>query len=173
MITQELLKKILHYNHETGIFTWIVKKAMNINVFDVAGFLDKSNGYYSIGINGYKYKAHRLAWLYFYGDCQMLQIDHINGNRADNRIKNLRLATNSENQQNRKISKNNTTGFIGVTKLKITNKYIAKIRVNKKQIHIGTFDTAESAFEAYIKHKQIYHTFNPNLQPPRVLRREN
>ena len=92
MITQEELKELLDYNPETGLFTWNVYN--NIKNKTTAGTFN--DGYIQIKIKQKIYQAHRLAWLYVYGEWPKGQIDHINGIRDDNRIENLRDVTNRE-----------------------------------------------------------------------------
>jgi hypothetical protein len=95
-LTQEDLKKFLHYDPETGVFTWIAKPAKKIVVGTVAGN-PLPNGYLRISLNKKEQYSHRLAWLYSYGHMPPDQIDHINGVRDDNRLTNLRLANQGEN----------------------------------------------------------------------------
>ena len=101
-------------------------------------------------------KAHRLAWFFVYGEWPQKQIDHINGNKSDNRISNLRLATASQNLSNKGITKSNTSGYKGVSFNRTKKKWMASIKVNKKSINLGYFLTPEEASEAYkaaaIKH---------------------
>jgi hypothetical protein len=107
------------------------------------------------------YSAHRLAWLYVYGEWPSDQIDHINRNRSDNRIANLRIATPTQNQANRSVCKRNTTGFKGVTVDPRTGRFRAKIRVNGKRTHIGVFDSAEEAGAAYVAaSRRVYGDFS-------------
>jgi len=114
-LTQERLKHLLHYNPDTVVFTWLSKPSRRINSGSIAGRIKPKKGYVEIGISGRIYLAHRLAWLYIYGTWPKEQVDHINGIRNDNRIKNLRLATTSQNQWNKKMQKNNTSGIKGVS----------------------------------------------------------
>jgi hypothetical protein len=88
-------------------------------------------------------------------------IDHINGVSSDNRICNLREATISENGQNRKRGKNNTSGFTGVSWHKSKNKWCSQIRVNGDLIALGSFDTPQEANDAYLLAKSKLHPFNP------------
>ena len=112
MITQEYLKSVLSYDPETGIFTWkyrqgLIGKKISWNTRyseKQAGTIDPV-GYLGIAIEYKRYYAHRLAWLYMTGELPKKYIDHLNGNKSDNRFLNLREATNSENQQNQKRAK--------------------------------------------------------------------
>jgi hypothetical protein len=121
------------------------------------------NGYIRIGINNKLYVAHRLAWLYVHGEFPESEIDHINGDRADNRILNLRKATPAENSQNRARYCSNSSGFMGVYFNKRHKKYCARINHLGKKKHLGLYDTAELAFEAYKEAKRVYHSFNPEV----------
>jgi hypothetical protein len=148
MLTQAELKSQLHYNPETGIFTRMVSNNNKIKVGDVAG--GKHNqGYMVIGINGKLYLAHRLAWLYVHGEFPENDIDHISGIKDSNFIKNLRVSTRSQNLFNRGVTKNNTSGYKGVSFDKATNKWMAKARLNGKRYYLGLFVTPEKASEAY------------------------
>lgn len=147
-LTQECLKQILNYNPETGVFIWKIKPAQNIKVGQQAGCLNK-NGYIQISILNKRYYAHRLAWLYTYGSFPTEHIDHVNGVRNDNRIKNIRVANRFENAQNSTKKKNNSSGYKGVNWDTARNKWRAKIMINGKSTHIGIFDKPEDAAKAY------------------------
>jgi hypothetical protein len=154
------LREVLEYNPETGIFTWKNPTATCVKVGDIAGWID-FHGYHSIRLNKKIYRSHRLAWLYVYGKFPEKSIDHINGIRTDNRIKNLREATVSENAQNqRKSMSNNKTGYLGVSKITNKNKWCAFIKVNGKNKNLGTFETPELAAIAYLDAKRNLHVFN-------------
>ncbi len=113
MITQDELKQLLSYDSVSGLFTWI-KPQKGIKVGAIAGNLS-SSGYARIRINGKSYQTHRLVYLYVYGFIPTQDVDHINGNRSDNRACNLRLATRSENNQNRNMpNRNNKVGHKGI-----------------------------------------------------------
>lgn len=99
-------------------------------------------------IDGENYLAHRLAWLYVYGEWPKNQIDHINRIKTDNKIKNLRDVTNSTNQHNNAIRRHNTSGTTGVMTLKSKNSWGAQIYVNNKRIYLGVFKTKEEAISA-------------------------
>lgn len=159
-ITQEQLKERLHYDPDSGFFTWIGRHVVH-KKRAVAGSL-MSNGYVSIRLIYKPYLAHRLAFLYMVGDIPSSHVDHINGRRCDNRWENLRLAVGNQpvNLQNRRIAnKNNSSGFLGVSWRPDKGKWRARIMVNKKEIFIGHFDTKEKAHAAYIKSKKELHTF--------------
>lgn len=153
---QAELKAILWYHPESGVFRWRhARKNNSIPPWSIAGWTE-SQGYIDIQIGKKVYNAHRLAWLYVHGDLPK-EIDHINGNRADNRIENLRPADRFVNTQNVSRRSDNTTGFAGVRFYKQTNKYTSEIKHNKKRLHLGYFDTPEAAHKAYINAKQKLH----------------
>jgi hypothetical protein len=152
MITNNQLKELLNYNQHTGIFTWKVQNKRT-RVDSIAGCYDNYN-YIIIRIDGKNYKAHRLSWLYIYNEWPKGKIDHINGNPADNRITNLREVTVRENSQNRKEHRNGK--LVGCHYNKKINKWISRIQLNKKRIHLGYYDTQQEAHNAYIqKIKQL------------------
>ena len=148
------LKSKLHYEPETGIFTWI-KSLKGTKAGAIAG--SKCGKYTIITFNQYKYLAHRLAWLYIYGEMPKYFIDHINGNGMDNRISNLREATKNQNGHNSKISKRNTSGVKGITWHKYKQKWHATLNANYKRIHIGYFDNLELAELAINEARTKYH----------------
>tara|TARA_R110000787_G_scaffold275859_1_gene384656 strand:- start:193 stop:693 length:501 start_codon:yes stop_codon:yes gene_type:complete len=148
MLTQKKLKEILHYDPLTGLFTWRVARGTRAIVGAEAGCKDNQSQYIKIGISGKNFHAHRLAWLYIYGEFPRNQTDHINHNREDNRIVNLRSVTCQENQRNMKKRSDNTSGHLGVSWHKHSGKWQVSIRANKKVIYIGTFDNIEDAVVA-------------------------
>ena len=155
MITQNRLNEVLFYNFETGNFHWKITPKNHIKVGQIAGKIEK--GYVRIKIDGKLYRAHRLAWLYVYGEFPDEQIDHINGIRGDNRIENLRKCNNAQNQQNKIIKNNNKCNATGVDFMK--GLFRARISVNKKSILLGLFKDVEKAKSAYLEAKQKHHTF--------------
>ena len=138
------LEEYLEYNIDSGKFTWVKSPARVVKAGSAAGRL-RPDGYVNIQIKGRLYFAHRLAWLITHREWPEDQIDHINGNRADNRISNLRKVSRAQNGQNRKTNKNSATGITGVTWNKKRKTWIARIMVNKKAIHLGYFDSKEDA----------------------------
>jgi HNH endonuclease/AP2 domain len=153
MITQERLKELVSYNPDTGKFTRIIKRTNGKS----NGWPDK-NGYLYLMVDGKNYAYHRLIWLYVHGKFPNNEIDHINGNKADNRIANLRDVTRTQNMQNEiKVRKSSSSGFMGVRFRKDRNTWTATIRVNGKQKRLGVFATPQEAEAAYIAAKRIYH----------------
>lgn len=146
-LTQERLKYFLNYDEGTGVFKWRFNRK-GLFAGQVAGSISKDSGYVCIRIDNRLYRAHRLAWLYVYGvwpdDC----IDHINHNRQDNRICNLREATKQDNQQNLSKNSANTSGVTGVSFYAAYSKWAAEIWVKKSKIFLGYFDNIEDAAEA-------------------------
>ncbi len=156
MVTYERLKELLHYDPDTGVFTWRVYRARSAKAGYIAGTPDR-HGYCKIDILHRKYFAHRLAWLYMYGNFPVNAIDHINGVPSDNRISNLRDVPQSENVLNLRAARsNNTTGFLGVTRSR--HRFHALIAVNGKKHFLGAYATAELAHAAYLKAKRELHT---------------
>lgn len=153
MITREILKNMLHYDAATGLF-YRLTSSQGKNIFDKAGCLN-AGGYVRIIIAGKSYVAHRLAWLYMTGEW-VTNIDHKNGVRNDNRWGNLRDGRNGINQQNiRRPKLHNKSGLLGA--YPNGKRFMASIRVNKRAVYIGTFDTPELAHAAYVKSKRDLH----------------
>jgi hypothetical protein len=149
MLTAERLRDLLDYDPETGVFLWKKDgRGRTMRVGSVAGTMH-STGYTQINFGGEMWLAHRLAWLHVFGEWPREQIDHINGNRADNRIINLREATLSQNAANRKCRDDNASGFKGVSLNKSLGKWNAGIKVNGNMIRLGVFETPEQAHAAY------------------------
>ena len=157
LITKDYLKSILEYNQETGKFTWLVIRANGrIHIGDIAGCL--TNGYIRIRINNKNYQAHRLAWLYMTGSWPEFEIDHINQIRNDNRFENLR--DTDKNDFNKTKYNNNNSGYTGVAKYKLTNKWMSRITIKNKIIYLGCFNTPEEASKAYEEAKKKYHNID-------------
>lgn len=145
-MNQDYIKKLFTY--ENGALLWNSKRPHTlIKKGDIAGHLNKISGYVEIRLLNKNWKAHRLIWLYFYGNLPKGSLDHINGIRNDNRIENLRLATTRENGQNRKEHR---CGKLVGTKKTTSGKWVARIKINNKSIYLGTYLTQEEAHEAYL-----------------------
>jgi hypothetical protein len=153
------VRRALSYDPETGVF--IRKDTERLNGYGIGAVVGAKdeNGYVKVWHAGRLWRAHRLAWLYVYGEWPHGQIDHINGIKSDNRIQNLRSvdhATNMENQ--RAARRDNNSNFLGVTWHKQALKWRARITVRGKQTHLGHFPTPEAAYERYQQAKREMHS---------------
>ena len=160
-----LLKEInphdyLDYDRYTGVFYWKHQVSRRIKAGGVAGTIN-STGYVIICIKRKLISAHRLAWYMVNGSFPINFIDHIDRNRTNNRISNLREATIQQNGKNQK-SKVGATGYQGVTKkvTKNSERYRASITVNNKTIYLGTSSTPEKAHQMYVDAKRKYHEYS-------------
>jgi hypothetical protein len=152
MLTVERLKQLLYYDPETGIFTWRARRR-GVMRHSIAGGADP-RGYVRIRIDRHLYHAHRLAWFWVHERWPVGKIDHANLNKSDNRIANLREATNTENARNcEPLRLNNTSGYKGVSLRRSTGKWVTYI--DRK--HLGFFDTPEEAAAAYEAACRKYH----------------
>lgn len=162
----DLLRQLLRYDPETGKFYWREREPEHLDsLFDerTRNLVWRANSWNrryagkealrQVNAKGYRVgkllehyaAAHRVAWAIAYGEWPIDQIDHIDGDRSNNRISNLRIVDNSENQRNAKRPVNNTSGRIGVSYFKAGSKWAAYICVNRRHIHLGYFtDLAEA-----------------------------
>lgn len=154
-LTQELLKELLHYDPETGVFKWLQR---SVEYFSDEPHCRSWNtkyagkeagtpalGYISIAIFGHPYRAHRLAWLYETGEFPEEDIDHRNHIRNDNRFINLRSVPHNVNTKNASFPKDNTSGIVGVGFHKKSQKWRATIFGDGENIHLGVFSSKEEA----------------------------
>ena len=148
------LNELFIYNPETGLIYWKAKGKGRIKKKEAGTKL--YSGYIGICVGKQRMQAHRLAWALFYGKTPKDQIDHINGIKTDNRICNLREATNSQNGKNLSLSKANKTGHKGVCFESFTNKWKAYIRVDRKMINLGRFEKIEDAITIRKQAEQKY-----------------
>lgn len=145
MITHVELLRILAYNPDTGIFTWVVSpRGGTARKGSVAGCL-KSNGYICIRVRGDKYQAHRLAWFYVTGEWPPDQVDHIDRNKSNNAFVNLRPVTNKQNHENVAIRATNKSGHRGVNWHKASGKWNARVCHHGVRIELGVFDSLDDA----------------------------
>jgi hypothetical protein len=147
-LTCARLRDVLHYDSATGEFRWLKRASRSIHVGDLAGNLDASSGYRDITIEGRSYRAHQLAWLYMTGKWCAGVIDHRDRNPSNNRWCNLRRATVSQNNANRRRHKNNACEFKGVTTI-TSGRWRASVYKNRRRHHLGIFATPEAAHAAY------------------------
>jgi len=153
---QDYLKEILSYNPETGEFHWKTPPGLKIKAGAVAGQV-KDNGYHAITIQGKVYKSHRLAWKIQYNEDPPDHIDHVNGSKLDNRIENLRKATPSQNQYNKRMPRLPKSGVKGVCWHKAVKKWRAQIATERRVIHLGYFTEISEAADARAAAVLIYH----------------
>lgn len=157
-ITAERLREVLDYNPETGIFVWRFRPNVSARAGKIAGCVS-INGYIKVNSGSKTYFAHRLAWLYVHGVWPKEYIDHINGDKADNRIDNLREATPAQNCQNlRRATSACLSGILGVSKREYG--YSAHITIGYKTRNLGKYATIEEAQAAYLAAKTALHEFS-------------
>jgi hypothetical protein len=146
----------LSYDPLSGNLHWIISPRAGITSGSVAGSIG-SHGYVTIKFKGKTYRAHQLIWELHYGCCATGEIDHKNRIKHDNRIDNLRIASDRQNKANRKVRSDSMSGKKGVRKSRTHGKWIARIRVDGLDRHIGTFDTPEKAASAYMAELKKLH----------------
>lgn len=162
-LTLDRLREVLTYNPQTGRFRWTgaptrTGRDRSRQAGREAGVV-APNGYVKICIDGVKYQAHRLAWLYAHGSWPDAEVDHINGDPGDNRLANLRDAGRSENAQNlRRAHADNSSGMLGVSRVN-DSRFVANISRDGRKVHLGSFRTAEDAHRAYLRAKAELHPF--------------
>jgi len=143
-LTLDDLHEYVEYNEHSGIF--VLKKKIRKARIDIGSELGcEENGYIVIGFGRNRYKAHRLAWFFVHGYMPEQQLDHINGNKSDNRLANLREASPSCNVRNQPISKSNSSGFTGVRKANKLGRYEAQIFINGSSVYLGIHDCVVEA----------------------------
>lgn len=155
-LTAERLREVLDYDPATGSFIWVKRIGIRIVVGRLAGITDHY-GHRYIGIDGERFMAHRLAWLYVHGVWPPDQIDHINGIPDDNRLVNLRLSSQAENSKNQRRSRVNTSGYKGVVWHKGAGRWMAQIWADKVKYYLGLFDTPEEGHIAYCEAASRLH----------------
>lgn len=156
MLTQERLKELLHYDPETGAWTWLISLRGPIRAGMQAGTV-AHNGYLAIKIAGRVYGAHRLAFLYMLGRYPVGVVDHANRIRHDNAWHNLRECSQSENLANAVPHSQSGAPYKGISFDKRRGKWVASISAHKKRKHLGQFDTPEAAHDAYRAAAQAHY----------------
>lgn len=151
-----VLRQLLSYSPDTGRFTWI--KSNRGLVGCVAGSMHHS-GYRQIRVQGRVFLEHRLVWAFHHGRMPDTDLDHIDRDKTNNKISNLRRANDVLNSQNKGVARNNKSGVRGVHWHKAQSKWIACIRVNRKLIQLGRFDSLEDAKSCYSAASKKYHPF--------------
>lgn len=158
-ITRGAVQKVLEYDPETGVFTWIFNRIHGL-IGRPAGSIN-SHGYLRFKLFGQECLAHRIAFLFVLGRMPLDQVDHINGDRMDNRWENLREVSNAENCRNRKVRSDNNSGCVGVHWESGRNKWKAGICFDGERRHLGYFDTLELAIDAR-RSAESESGFHPN-----------
>lgn len=172
-----LLRQLLDYDMDTGVLTW---RKRTPDMFTKSGGLAKlhcqswnfrfaamaagslvNNGYLTVNIKSQAYAAHRLAWAIHHGEEPCEQVDHINGERADNRIVNLRVVSASDNSRNQKVRSNNTTGVMGVNWHPARRRWVSNIYADGRRVHLGYFHSFDDAVIAR-KRAEKANNFHPN-----------
>lgn len=146
----EVLRELLTYCPESGELRWKHKPSNRVRIGDIAGWRN-AKGYTYVKVGGEDYAAHRVAWALHYGEDTELYIDHKDGDKSNNRISNLRLATSSENNYNIGVKSNNTSGHRGVSYRKDTKKWRAYINIGGQKMWLGAYDYVEDAISARLK----------------------
>jgi hypothetical protein len=160
--THQQVVEALHYDEETGFFSWANRRSSRVAKGSIAG-CETKNGYIYIKINKVQIYAHRLAWFYVNGEWPCSEIDHIDGCRSNNSFSNLRLVSRAENTQNQvPYGRSSASGFLGVTLHKKTAKCQAQIRVGTKTTYLGLFANKLDAVRAYWDAKSKFHPTAPN-----------
>lgn len=140
--TKEFLTE--HFELKNGILLNKIDRSSKARKGEMAGWIDEESGYQKLRLGGVKYMAHRLVWKMVHG-VEPEVIDHIDGNRLNNRVENLRSVCHSENNKNKTKGVNNTSGMTGVSWHKRINKWAANIKINGKMKHLGYFDDFKQA----------------------------
>ena len=162
-MTENIFENIsnkLHYDSVNGKLFWKQTGKgrtgkLNIKEENIAGSIHKS-GYMHVCVDGVHYRLHRVMWLLYYGEFPKGVIDHIDGNKLNNKISNLRDVSIKENNLNMRRSRvDSTTGFLGVCVKR--KRFCARIRHEGKKLYLGTFDTPEEAHKVYLEHKRVLH----------------
>jgi hypothetical protein len=156
------LRERFTYEAATGRLLWAKRVGKSHAVIGAqAGCISTQSGYRLIRFDGKLFLAHRLVWLYVHGALPAAELDHINGNRDDNRIENLREVTRAQNAQNTSVLwRTNTSGHKGVAFHKQRGKWRASIRRDGKTAHIGLFDNYEQARSAWLAAKDALRPFD-------------
>lgn len=158
-----VVSDLIDYESSTGDLIWKKDVARTAKKGSLAG-IQRSDGYKRLKICGKSVYAHRLAWMIFYGYACDKEIDHINGDRGDNRIENLRECSKLQNSQNLRIGVRNNSGYIGVSFYRPNGKWQARITVNSKRISLGYFNSPYEANVARLEAKKKYHLFCPDVK---------
>ena len=156
MIDQETVKKLFHYDAESGMLLWRYGNGRNVKPWQEAK-ASNGHGYYAAKINGKTYLVHRLIWLYVHGSFPNKYIDHKNKIRNDNRLCNLRDVNTTDNAQNISLPSHNKSGHIGVSWFELQKKWTVYIKVDKKNKWLGCYKNLDDAIAARKSGEKQYY----------------
>lgn len=160
MLPVERLKQAFHYDPQTGLFRWRFSPRNDIKPWSLAGS-GRADGYRALHVWGVGFAEHRAAWAYMTGNWPTEDIDHLNGERDDNRWSNLRMVSTQVNCQNRRTAMvTNKSGLLGAHLNAQMGKYVSAIRIDGKPKHLGTFATAEEAHQAHLAARRVHYEGN-------------
>lgn len=160
IMTADEARQLFSYDEKSGELIWVKDVRPRAKAGAIAGFISPDDGYRRIGYKGTIYLGHRVMWLFHTGSWPDKFLDHIDGNRANNRIENLRPANHTGNNRNVARQRNNTSGFKGVSFMRRDGVWVAQITVDYKNYFLGRFPTPEEAYSAYCKAaKQLHGEF--------------
>lgn len=171
------LNELFRLDADTGLLYWKINRTNTVKAGHAAGCINGKR-YVQIRVDGIQFYVHRIVWALHHGywPPRHNQVDHINGNKTDNRPQNLRLATNAQNQMNCPVRSGTKSGLKGVWFYAATGKWKARIMLNRRHIHIGYFDDKEAAHAAYCQraselhgdfaHQEVVTTLS-TVKPPR------
>lgn len=155
--SQERIKELLNYDPETGVFTWKRSRGPN-KTAEAAGWKHRT-GYLYIGIDNEMFKAHRLAWMVVHGRAPVGMLDHIDRNKENNRISNLREVSEPQNNQNKRTYRNSRSGVKGIGWFAQTGKWRARIQANGRVHSLGLFTSFDAALQARQAAEKRLHVF--------------
>lgn len=159
-LSVERLRQAFHYDPSTGVFRWRFSPHNGIKPWAIAGSV-RADGYWCLHVWGIGFTAHRAAWAYMTGEWPPLDIDHKDGDPANNVWENLRCVSTSVNMQNQRRAKsNNKSGMLGAHFNARLGKYVSAIRVDGKPKYLGVFITAEDAHEAHLAARRMHYEGN-------------
>ena len=155
LLSYEDAHALFYQDKDTGTLHWKAPRAPRCKPGDIAGWID-NKGYRVVEVEGRSYRCHRLVWLMHHGSWPENSIDHINRDRLDNRIENLRDVSNMHNCRNRNLEVTNKSGHTGVSWHKASNRWTAQISVNRKVKYLGIYLDKEDAIKARKEAEEKY-----------------
>lgn len=158
---QPRLREIFSYDADIGRFRWKTNRPRGVMAGDIAGSFNPATGYRRVSLDGVRHWEHRLIWVFHNGDIGKAEIDHIDGDRTNNKIENLRLSDRSTNLQNQSATRKSRSGLLGVSWNKSGRKWRAVICLNQRRIYLGLYSTPQEAHQAYLTAKSKLHKANP------------